>query len=393
MAKKIINIVFGVLLIIAIPLIIGTFVKIVNIESFSIFGFKIELFDFLSDKDNVKIEFKDYLSSVCALLGIIITSFLSYLIWKLNKKSVQISEKLIELEFERDGKITAGSAAMIYIVSYSMIEYLHKIRNGRTKLKFPYFNDDFLKSAEKLYGILSSSDLAFIFEFYNDFSDLQEILVKRKDAKIIDELANKYFEGSCLEYSFYDFHRVPEFLNIISLLKFDYQEILGRIDCLARKGTLVEVKFPKAFKAYYKNGKEFYNITINEDGKIEKQFWDLNEKLIEKTITDDMGITGYKIDFEGKTKKFEGQYMNGKRYHGTEYNIKIADSDGYDYFRELNELEMLSERANDEEDHFDEMMEKSIESGQIGYDEFCTGTWEEGKRVLNTSNSKKEPRY
>lgn len=136
-------------------------------------------------------------------------------------------------------------------------------------------------------------------------------------------------------------------------------------------GEFNEGEFIHGERKIFRNNHSIYEVKHENNNCRKTKIVDLNNIVIVDGKFDDKKLfTGYKQQYDNKVLKYKGEFINGKyNGEGIKYNdsetiegiwkngriingiakgVKIADSEGYDYFEEQAYIEQQEELANDE---------------------------------------------
>lgn len=110
---------------------------------------------FIKTNDYI-LNFKDVIYISTSVLGILATCIFSYLIWKANKKSADVSTKLADLEIHRDNSVIRESATVLLYTSLSGLEFVYEKYIDFKERSLPHLTRNWVTNLDKLYGQLSA---------------------------------------------------------------------------------------------------------------------------------------------------------------------------------------------------------------------------------------------
>ncbi|MFP3886285.1 hypothetical protein U8V97_12535, partial [Priestia filamentosa] len=351
---------------------------------------------------------KDALSSLSSIWTLIITIYsvgitaiFSYLVWKVSEDSLQVSEDLRNLEKKRDSENEREQALIVYYDLQHGFTYIKDlyisliIKNKNPNPTRMFFSEDWIKNVATLRNNLTRSELNNVYQLYNDFFTLQNLLENYNNSiekdnsdihKFISELGEKVFADflPLKRLDYFDESPVEDLINIdlyILLYKiymFTYPktqiESINRgngYDVLINGVKYYTLKSGDIFNGeaiiYTTNGEEkavgFIIQGIFTTGKV--YGYGPNQKLYsinyEKTSQARNIIQGYLINprsNEGNGLFYDGDFKDGKIFNGfsTEFhsnghlkfqgvlvnglkegNGKLFDSNGNLYFEGIYE--------------------------------------------------------
>lgn len=122
------------------------------------------------------------------------TTFFSILLWKVSKSSLSVSEKLKDLENQRDEEITRENALIVYydlqrgISNLQDLYISYVLEKKEAKPSKIYFSTDWIKNVANLRDQLTEQELNKVYKLYEQFHVLQNILEKHDSTKIDEEL-------------------------------------------------------------------------------------------------------------------------------------------------------------------------------------------------------------
>lgn len=200
-----------------------------------------------------------------AFYALCATSLFSWLVWKVSKRSLIVSQQLQELENNRDKEIVRENALIVYYdlqrgISNLRNIYINCVLNGtEPKINRIYFSTEWIKNVANLRDGLTNQELNRVYKLYEQFYALQNILEEYKATEINDELL-KFIE-KLSEEIFADF--IPfalmdkiEVSSVDELVDIDLYIILQKIYSL----TFISSEEPKKNVV---NGKTVYETYID----------------------------------------------------------------------------------------------------------------------------------
>ncbi|WP_428910704.1 toxin-antitoxin system YwqK family antitoxin [Niallia sp. Krafla_26] len=137
-----------------------------------------------------------------------ITGYFSYLVWKINKRSLYISEELENLEKNRDFEDRRKRALIVYYDLQRGLTYIRElyisliIKEEKPKLNRIFFSENWIENVAALRSNLENDDISKLYKIYNDFYTIKNLLEVDKDIddvkgeelrKFIDDLSNQIF--------------------------------------------------------------------------------------------------------------------------------------------------------------------------------------------------------
>lgn len=170
-------------------------------------------------------------------------------------------------------------------------------------------------------------------------------------------------------------------------------------------------------KEYYSNGELFYEIRY-QNGKRVEGIINSEEKGVkyasgkfEDSVLYEGYLKKYKDNgdllYEGEMlagryngegtlyydnkHKMQGIWTLGKFIEGIEYNVRINDSDGYNYDAEQSWIEEQIEKNNDEE--YLKQQQEGFEQTASGWTEFANIEWKDGKGTFIKGTNRVEYKY
>ncbi|PFW91277.1 toxin-antitoxin system YwqK family antitoxin [Bacillus pseudomycoides] len=201
-----------------------------------------------------------------AFYALCATSYFSFLVWRVSKGSLSVSQQLQELEKNRDEEIVRENALIVYYdlqrgISNFRDLYISYVLNGvEAKPNRIYFSADWIKNVANLRDDLTSQELNRVYKLYEQFYALQNILEEHKVDKPNEEL-REYLEELSKEV-FADFIPVQlldklKVSSVDELVSIDLYIILQKI----YSSTYISSKRkPKERKV---NGKSVYETYLN----------------------------------------------------------------------------------------------------------------------------------
>lgn len=297
-----------------------------------------------------------------AIYALLATTFFSFLVWKVSKRSLDVSQQLKDLENNRDKEIVRENALIVYYDLQRGISNLRELyiscllKGSSPRPNRIYFSEDWIKNVANLRGQLTSQELNKVYKLYEQFYTLQSLLEEFKSNEKNDDL-NHFLEDLSTEL-FADFIQTPllEELKVSSvdeLVDIDLYIILQKIYYLTFTDSQInDVEMQEnGEKIYvvYLNGVPFFKGNIkgtfigdgslyNKDGKIKcsgqfksKQFikgtvygyYSSKYKCYEITYEGSSGIREIKKGIVNKLIKddnnqyfYNGEFQGGKVYNG-----------------------------------------------------------------------------
>jgi hypothetical protein len=145
-------------------------------------------------------------------------------------------------------------------------------------------------------------------------------------------------------------------------------------------------------KVYNEDGEVLSSGNYNPDDKPNEGFFTLYDQNGGVKYVGEIKQGKYHgkgILFDRRIKK-QGIWENGYLKEGTEYNVLVADSNDYDYYREQAELQSLIEKAQEQErietEEFDEMFAR-------GWSEYANILHKDGESKIIENTRRKEFEY
>lgn len=394
-----------------IPILLLLIVIIARLLFWCFLGISKEHLLMIVNTNNYTFDLKDIVYFSVTLIGVVATSVFSYFIWKANKKSAEISEKLADLEISRDTAAIKESATLLYFTALSGLEYLFDEYHHKKNIQIPHLSIKWIDNLDRLYGHLSIEEIKLFFDFYNVLNEVSNISGQiRKSPSLksgdkfsadypnqlkekIDFCIGTYFDSSCIEYSWIEYGlEKPEFITPINLLKKEYKAIFDKLNKLIHFGKIDESN-EYLRKEWYKTGTMFCEIRYSSDQILHKKFWSADGELLEDCDYIDGKASGYKEIYEGNNLIFVGQIKDNKKYTGKEYKVLLRDSDDYDLLRDEAFIEQqMKEQSTDEywENQATQIADQ-LEDGTQGWAEYCQAEWINGKRILLKDKVYREP--
>lgn len=394
-------------LIIGLPIIIYLIVGIIKFYILVFSYLKNNHILFFIDTKNYVIELKDIIYFSVTLVGVGVTGIFSYYIWKANKASADVSEKLGNLEEQRDIIIRKENAIILFYSSLSGLEFAYDRFRGEKNLKPAYLSDDWTKNLASINSSFSSEEIRIFYQFYS-----QLLEIKKMESKDINTQVNKFIESvsdeSCLEYCSLEFENEKvQFISPLAILNLKYRNLFIKLerlfvenkiennsvfnerDLLFLKGTFDNNKFISGERyEYYSNGNIFCTITYENEVVVKKQLMNFKGNEILENCTYINGkASGYKRIYKENGKRdFEGEIKNGKKYNGTGFNFLLRDSDGYDYYSEEAYRQYIEENTQAYEESIDE-------SNCDKWVEFCQVKFTDGEYIILEETAYTEFQY
>ena len=304
----------------------------------------------------------DYLTYYISIVGIEVTSLLSYMLYKTSVKSNELAKAINDKENNRDNEKIRESALIIYYDFVSKISIIKELYSKYILKKDIEINrsiimiEDWVKNIANLRNILSREELDRLYDLYNRF-ELIARLQKNNDSKYIEDsvknICKDIFLNIFLKYLWMDYHGENE-----CLLDYKYYNIFKKIeekingketkqrtyigdtsDFMVFSGS--EIYIDKNEKLIYElkyvNGKIIEGKYFNYINKVRERIFDgkLNDKynLVMGYITEfDKSM---RIKYKGEIKeeeyngkgilyyrgkiregKFDGELKDGRKYKG-----------------------------------------------------------------------------
>ncbi|CAM4101437.1 hypothetical protein BAQ48_00045 [Bacillus luti] len=201
-----------------------------------------------------------------AFYALCATSLFSWLVWKVSKGSLIVSQQLQELENNRDKEIVRENALIVYYdlqrgISNLRNIYINCVLNGtEAKLNRIYFSTEWIKNVANLRDGLTNQELNRVYKLYEQFYALQNILEEYKVNESNDELI-EFIEELSKEV-FADF--IP--VALMDKLKVSSVDELVDIDLYIILQKIYSLTFisSEESKENVVNGKTVYETYINE---------------------------------------------------------------------------------------------------------------------------------
>ncbi|MED2784820.1 hypothetical protein P4257_22555 [Bacillus thuringiensis] len=200
-----------------------------------------------------------------AFYAFCVTTYFSGLLWKVSNESLLVSQKLQNLEDNRDKEIVRENALIVYYdlqrgISNLRNIYINCVLNGtEAKLNRIYFSTEWIKNVANLRDGLTNQELNRVYKLYEQFYALQNILEEYKVnepndelIEFIEELSKEVF-ADFIPFSLMDKLKVS---SIDELVDIDLYIILQKIYSL----TFISSEDPKENVV---NGKTVYKTYIN----------------------------------------------------------------------------------------------------------------------------------
>lgn len=117
------------------------------------------------------------------------TFFFSYLVWKVSKSSLVVSERLQNLEFQREEEVSRENALIVYydlqrgISNLQELYINYELKGIEAKPSKIYFSTDWIKNVANLRDQLTEQELNKVYKLYEQFHALQNLLEKHDPNK------------------------------------------------------------------------------------------------------------------------------------------------------------------------------------------------------------------
>lgn len=254
-------------------------------------------------------------------LDVYVTLILSIFIWKIDKKSVEITQKMDEQEIKRDRLVLVETANKLYFSLVNIFEYLCFHYANQESEKEVYISDDWINDLAKMRIVLSEMEIKEIFDLFRNILVLKEKYTKEKLEQICE---------FCMIYYLLDLYVNDMFSNKISFedmmkktIKNAFQKI-KQVCILNRMEEIENIRHLKPENIYEKiHSEQSLGIRITYFGnKIDSiKVVDTNGNIILNGTIKDEGYTGYKEEYKNGQLIEKGQYKNGKLINGMKYHV------------------------------------------------------------------------
>lgn len=324
---------------------------------------------------NSPIKIGDYLTYYISILGIEVTSVLSYMLYKTSVKSNELAEIINSKEDKRNDEKIRESALIIY---YDFISKISIIKELYTKYvlekdidinKNIIMKDDWIKTLTNLRSVLSRKELNKLFQLYNRFELIARFQKEDDDKRLekaVENISVDIFLNILRNYLWMDYHVENE-----CLLNYDYYKIFMKIeekiddkkvDQRIYLGDTTDFTLFNGKETYTdKNGQLVYEFNYVEGKIVNGRYYNYVNNIYEKIFEGELDnkfniINGYtvkfdknmRIEYKGEIKnnkydgngilysrgnrvsgKFEGIFKDGKKHKGLwTSNDEIINFDG-----------------------------------------------------------------
>ncbi|MCU5408661.1 hypothetical protein OCA16_29480 [Bacillus cereus] len=292
-----------------------------------------------------------------AFYALCATSLFSWLVWKVSKRSLVVSQQLQELENNRDEELIRENALIVYYdlqrgISNLRDLYISYVLNGiEGKPNKIYFSAEWIKNVANLRDELTNQELNKVYKLYEQFYALQNTLennnMNRQDEEIreyLEELSREVFAKQI------PLGLIEEFkaASVEELVDIDLYIILQKIYWLTFVSSKRELEQKKVNGKYvyktYLNGVLFFvgdtkeafigsGELYNTDGKIKCSGEFDSKQFIEGTVY------GY---YSPKCKMYEIQLTKNGIKKGILYELTDSDENTYFYNGEFKDGEVFN---------------------------------------------------
>jgi len=398
-----------IVLMIGIPIILSLLVGISKFYLFIFNYLNIKTLFFI-DTNNYVIELKDIIYLSFTFIGVTVTGIFSYYIWKANKASADVSERLSHLEEQRDISVRKENATILYYSSLSGLELAFDIYKREKILKPAYLSNDWTKNLASLNNSFSSAEIRTFYEFYSQLLEIRRLAFSEIDPENLYIKIEKFIanvsDENCLEYCALEIDcKKPEFTSPLVILNLKYRNLFIKLNrlfiesdlekasaFLFLKGIFINNNFVSGERfEYYSNGNVFCIISYINEIVVKKQFMNPEQVPLENCIYVNGNATGYKQIYKNGKLDFKGEIKEGKKYNGTGYNFLLRNSEDYDFYREQAWLEQMADKANDES--YQEQETMAYEENSAGWEEFCKVKYKDGQPDILNGTARREYYY
>ncbi|MHA7097720.1 toxin-antitoxin system YwqK family antitoxin [Priestia megaterium] len=259
---------------------------------------------------------------ILTIYSIVITSFFSYLVWKVSKDSLLVSKDLKNLEEKRDSENEREQALIVYYDLQHGFSYLRDlyisllIKNQSPNPARIFFSDDWIKNVATLRNKLTRPELNQVYQLYNDFFTIQSLLENTysKDNDQIAELRDFTKQlGRKVFPEFLPLQRIEEFKSssIEDLIDIDWYILIHKIH---------QFTYPEKQIVKRKTGNDSYEVLINGINSYSVKSGDIRDgEGIVYTSNGEEKAIGYFAQGKFMTGKVFGYINPNEKYYSINY--------------------------------------------------------------------------
>ena len=273
-----------------------------------------------SDPTHISPIFSD---CVLPAISIIITGILSYLIWRANKTSANLSGRLASLEIQRDISSVRDNATALYFSLLSCIDSLFFNYARKDTTRTLYCNQKWIENLSALSFYLTEEETYWLFNFFKDSNQFNQ------SYETIAEICKSTFDESVLEYMI-AYPPKERVMAKLALCLFPHH-VLTKLDLLRTAETETKTLEAKILAVSekrvekYKNNVLFYEIEYKDGAIKHKKIFDGASNIIEDCRYEKNQATGFKTIYQYGEKVADGRYVDGVLFDGHKYNVLFDD--------------------------------------------------------------------
>lgn len=272
-------------------------------------------------------------------INVYVTLILSIFIWKIDKKSVEITQKMDEQEIERDRLVLIETANKLYFSLVNIFEYLCFHYANQKSEKEVYISDDWTSDLAKMRIVLSDVEIKKIFDLFRNVLVLKEKCTKENFENVCKFCMIPYLLNLYANDTFSDKISFEDMMNRTIKNAFEKIKLLCVLKRMDDIGNISSLESENIYEKMYSEQNVGIRMTYI-GGEIDSiKIFDTNGKIILDGTIKPEGYTGYKEEYKDDQLVEKGQYENGKLINGIKYHV-YKDNDVQDNEQVEEEIEM-----------------------------------------------------